>query len=76
MRQRFDYHLLDPEQPSEIDDGNEPHLFKHLPVHGADFVRVGPEDLYDLYVTDAPVFFPARPDGPADWLIVGQVPAL
>jgi hypothetical protein len=55
---------LDPEDPFELDAGNRPHLFKHG--------HFGQEDLKDIYY-DAQ-FYPASPQGPADWLMVGQPP--
>lgn len=76
MSRRFETDLLDIEDPFEIDRDNRPHLYKHLPVAGGRYVAVGEVDLYDLYVTDSPLFYPAREDGPADWLMVGQIPAM
>ena len=74
---RFDTGLLDPEDPFEIDQDNQPHLYKHLPFGQGDrLVAVGVEELYDIYVTDRPLFYPGRDDGPADWLMVGEVPGL
>jgi hypothetical protein len=63
-RQRFDVDALNEDDPFEIDDGNRPHLFKH---------GLCPADLYDLWDCD-PAYFPAQPDGEADWLLVGSAP--
>jgi hypothetical protein len=41
-RVRFDWRLLDAEDPFEIDDGNRPHLHKHLPDDGRG--RIVPSD--------------------------------
>ncbi|MGI8610587.1 MAG: hypothetical protein ACR2MY_15415 [Candidatus Dormibacteria bacterium] len=77
MRDRFDTGFLDPESPFEIDEDNQPHLYKHVEeIETARWVAVGIEELYDIYVTDTPLFYPAREDGPADWLMVGEVPSL
>jgi hypothetical protein len=64
-RERLDYNLLDDEHPFELDDGNRPHLFKHE--------TFGEDDLYDVWWSD-PRFFEAHPEGPADWLMVAEVP--
>lgn len=54
-----------------------PHLYKHVQqIEGDRLVAVGIEELYDIYVTDLPLFYPAREDGAADWLMVGEVPTL
>jgi hypothetical protein len=63
-RARFDVALLDPEDPFEVDD-QLAHLYKHE-TFGLDYA-------YDVFASD-PVFFPADPDGPADWLMVAEVP--
>lgn len=68
MRIRFDYTLVDWEggDPFEIDDGNRPHLFKHVPF--------GVEDLYDM-LDGEPVVAPADITlGPADWLLLAELP--
>lgn len=65
QRQRFVTEDLDPDDPFEIDDGNRAHLFKH---------GFSPPDLYDLWFSSDLVFFPAREDGEADWLLVGILP--
>jgi hypothetical protein len=76
-RVRFDWRLLDTEDPFEIDDGNRPHLFKHLPTDGRGRpVAVGPDDILDIYLYGDPSFYEASEDGPADWLMVGMVPGL
>jgi hypothetical protein len=73
----LDTGLLDLDDPFEIDDDNRPHLYKHVPLaDGSRLVAVGIEELYDIYVTDLPLFYPAGDDGPADWLMVGEVPTL
>jgi hypothetical protein len=77
VRGRFDTALLDPEDPFEIDEGNRPRLYKHvLETERGRWVGVGVEELFDVNVTDLPIFYPAREDGPADWLMVGEVPSL
>ncbi len=76
-RVRFDLRLLDDEDPFEIDDGNRPHLFKHLPMDSRGrVVAVGPEDVLDVYLDGDPSFFEAKEGGSADWLMVGMVPGL
>lgn len=72
-RNRFDIDLLDPDDPFEIDRGNEPHLYKHIVTTRGRQIAIGPEDLLDMY-HDNPRFFPASEDGPADWLMVAEVP--
>ncbi len=64
---RLEIDLLDPENPFEIDDGNSPHLHKHLPEdeHGR-LVAVGPVDILDVYLYGDPTFYEAREDGSAD----------
>jgi hypothetical protein len=54
MRSRFDIDLLDPDNPFEIDDGNRPHLYKHLPVADGRHVSVGVEDILDVYLYGDP----------------------
>ncbi len=76
-RVRFDLRLLDADDPFEIDDGNRPHLFKHLPMdRRGRLVAVGPEDILDVYLDGDPSFFEANEAGPADWLMIGIVPGL
>jgi hypothetical protein len=57
--------LLDDEDPFELDEGNRPHLVSHE--------IFSEDDLYDVWTSD-PLFFPARPQGDADWLMVAEVP--
>lgn len=76
MKKRFDPNDLDPEDPFEIDSGNRPHLYKHLPTGSGHYVAVGEEELLDLYIADDPLFYPGRDEDPADWLMVGEVPEL
>lgn len=61
-RRRFDPEDLDPIDPFEL-DGPRIHWFKH---EGMD------PDLIPEIWTDNPKFIPARDDGPADWLMVGE----
>jgi hypothetical protein len=76
-KERFDPDLLDPEDPFEIDDGNRPHLLKHLLTDDTGRpITVGPEDLLDLYLYGDPVFYEAGEEGEADWLMLGMVPGL
>lgn len=75
-RERFDIDALDPEEPFEIDRGNRPHLYKHLLNETGRPIGVGVEDLYEVYLYSAPVFFEAQPTGAADWLMVGAVPGI
>ncbi|SRR6266540_3356755 len=64
MRQRLDIDLLDPSDPFELDiRGNVPHLFKR---HSLD-------DLDDVWNSD-PLFYEGDDTGPADWLMVAEVP--
>ena len=70
---RLDLDLLDPEDPFEIDGGNRVHMIKHLPSDDAGKpVAVGPEDVLDLYLYGDPDYYPAKEDGPADWLMIGM----
>ena len=62
---RLDYELLDDEDPFELDPGNRPHLFSHE--------TFSEDDLFDVWSSD-PLFFPAMDQGPADWLMVAEVP--
>lgn len=76
-RQRFDVDLLDREDPFEIDDGNRPHLYKHLPqADRGGYVAVGPEDILDVYLYGDPTYFEGKEGGDADWLMIGSVPGL
>lgn len=63
-RYRFDVEALDETDPFEVDN-QLIHLYKHVGM-----------DVYDILEvwTDNPLFYPAREDGPADWLMVGEVP--
>jgi hypothetical protein len=63
-RSRFDIEALDEVDPFEVDD-QLIHLYKH---EGMDLC-----DVYEVWM-DEPLFYPGREDGPADWLMVGQVP--
>jgi len=73
-RARFDYTLLDREDPFEIDDDNLPHLYKHLPSNAkGDLVAVGVEDIKEAYL-GVPRFYEADEDREADWLMLGEVP--
>jgi hypothetical protein len=63
-RGRLDPALLDPDDPFEVDH-QLAHLYKHE--------TFGLDDAYDVFASD-PVFFPATADGPADWLMVAEVP--
>jgi hypothetical protein len=62
---RFDFELLDDQDPFELDHGNRPHLFSHG--------TLSEDDLYDVWFND-PLFFPAAEKGDADWLMVAEVP--
>src|SRR5262249_53952219 len=74
---RFDYNLLDPDDPFEIDEGNRPHLHKRLPRPNGRYVAIGPEDLLDVYTSNAALFYPADlTKGDAHWILVGHVPGL
>jgi hypothetical protein len=76
-RQRFDFDLLDPEDPFEIDEGNRPHLYKHLPQDDSgQLVAVGPEDILDAYIYGDSRYYEAKEGGQADWLMIGSVPGL
>jgi len=76
-RRKLDVDLLDPENPFEIDDGNRPHLYKHLPEDDKGRpVAVGTEDVLDAYIYGDAAFYEADPAGSADWLMIGEVPGL
>jgi hypothetical protein len=63
-RTTLDVDLLDPDDPFEVDDGNRPHLYKHLPEDDKGRpVAVGPEDVLDAYIYGDPVFYEADPAG-------------
>lgn len=61
MAERFDFDLLDDEDPFEIDE-QAAHLFKH--------VGLGLDDIHDVWRSE-PLFYPAKP--PAHWLMVSEV---
>jgi hypothetical protein len=61
--ERFDYELLDGEDPFEV-DRQIAHLFKHP--------GLGLADAYDVW-DDNPLFYPAA-YAPAHWLLTGEVP--
>jgi hypothetical protein len=63
--EQLNLELLDDEDPFEIDEANRPHLFSHE--------TFGDDDLDDVWTSD-PLFFRARPEGGADWLMVAEVP--
>jgi hypothetical protein len=62
---RLDYKLLDDQDPFELDSKNRPHLFSHD--------TFSEDDLFDVWSSD-PLFFPAKDEGAADWLMVAEVP--
>ena len=64
MTARFDYGLLDEEDPFEIDGVNGPHLAKHP---GCDI-----DLLYSLWESGDGLFFPSH-HGPADWFLFASV---
>jgi hypothetical protein len=51
--------------PFELDEANIP------PPHKHGFTT---DDLYDIRADPDAIYAPARPDGFADWLLVGEVP--
>jgi len=61
-RERFDPDRLNPEEPFEIDERNRPHLYKHMPNLEGRSVRVGEEDLLDLWIADEPRALSRRND--------------
>lgn len=63
-QERFDYEALDDLDPFEINN-QLIHLYKH---EGMDVT-----DIFEVW-TDDPMFYEARTEGPADWLMVGQTP--
>jgi hypothetical protein len=76
-RVRFNLDALDPEDPFEIDAGNQPHLYKHLPTDDTGrSVSVGVSDLLDIYLFGDASYYYANETGPADWMMFGQVPGL
>lgn len=58
MAERFDFDLLDDEDPFEIDE-QAAHLFKHA--------GLGIDDIYEVWRSE-PLFYAAKP--PAHWLMV------
>jgi hypothetical protein len=77
MPERFDWRELDLEEPFEIDMGNRPHLYKHLPNVEGRYIAVGEVDLLDVYLDGQPVYYPAdMSKGNAHWLMVGELPGL
>jgi len=63
-RLRFDIELFDDEDPFEI-DCQRIHLAKHM--------RLDADDVREVWASH-PLFYPAHPDGPADWLMVAEIP--
>jgi len=63
-RSRFDIEALDEVDPFEV-DAQLVHLYRH---EGMDLC-----DVYEVWM-DNPLFYPGKEGGPADWLMVGQVP--
>ena len=63
-RGRFDVEALDETDPFEVDE-QLIHLYKHQNMDVC--------DIYEVWM-DNPLFYPGHEDGPADWLMVGQVP--
>ena len=76
MRDRFEIDLLDPDDPFEIDDGNRPHLFKHLPAVSGRYVAVGIEEILDVYLFGDPMYLPGHEEGQADWVMIGETPGV
>ncbi len=76
MRVRFDLDQLDAEDPFEIDEGNRPHLYKHLPTRRGRSVPVGAGEILDVYLLGDPAYFEAREDDSADWIMIGEAPGL
>lgn len=77
VEDRFDIDELDPEEPFEIDDGNRPHLYKHMANNRGRDIVIGPEDLVDAYTSGRPVFYEADPTkGVAEWIMIGEVPGV
>jgi hypothetical protein len=76
-RVRFDYNLLDPWDPFEIDDGNRPHLYKHLLTDDSGrYVAVEVADILDAYRDGDPGFLEPDVELAADWLMLAYVPGL
>jgi hypothetical protein len=62
-RERFDYEDLDDLDPFEMDE-QRIHLFKH---EGMDAI-----DIFEVWADD-PRFYEGSEEGPADWLMAGEV---
>ena len=75
-RERFKVDLLDREDPFEIDNGNRPHLYKHLPMAEHRPVSVGIEDILDAYLVGNPLFYPGSDEGEADWIMIAEAPGI
>jgi hypothetical protein len=65
-RKRFDIELLDDKDPFEFDDDWQRF---HLAKHGGRDAS----DVREVWASD-PLFYPAHPEGRADWLMMAQVP--
>lgn len=77
LRRRFDYDLLDEDDPFEIDKVNERHLYKHLPTDDSGrLIRVGVSDIYDGFRDGDASYFKPRKDNGADWLMIATIPGL
>jgi hypothetical protein len=64
-RDRFDIEFLDDDDPFEFeDDWQRFHLVKHAMLDS--------DDVREVWASD-PLFYPAHPDGKADWLMVAEV---
>lgn len=72
MTEPFDPGSLDPDDPFEIDEDNEPHLYSHSYVDGGKVLALSPPDLYDIF-WGAPLFARAA-HPPADWMMTGEIP--
>ena len=71
---RLNIDELDSRDPFEVDAKNWPHLFKHFFQRGGRPVRIGLEEIMDLYIWDAARYYPADlAAGNAHWLMVGDV---
>ena len=70
----FDFTLLDAEDPFELDEGNIPHLNKHVHIIDRKDIALGVEDIYEVYLYGDPVYVEAKP--PAHWLMLGWVPEI
>lgn len=71
---RFDLDALDPDDPFEVDDGNRPHLVKHLLMDDQRAVVITMSDIRDHYAGCAVRFYEAdAARGPAHWLMVCRI---